>query len=244
MESGCSGNRNDFNQYWPVTRAIPSMSNRIHIPGLRFRSLIPAALLVCMLSLPAMVSGQWMEPNRLKIGASLGFGGVHAWGKPSFDLHYAQSTLRLAPGLNFFSIGFTQKIGFYAPKRRKDRTILLSAYYHNDWLLAPKKSPDHKKDQQIYMLMPGIHVNLNHRGTIFFQVSGGVMYMHEVIKDREDTSIKSTRDFFSPMGEVRLGTIFLRRKYYVQQFPRGKKKHKNKKVPADRVKKKKLKFTR
>lgn len=182
------------------------------------------------------LKGQWLEPHRLKIGVSGGFGGVHAWGKPSFDVHWHRLTGRISPGLYYMSGGLTYQLAFFNPKVRHDRIIILSAYYHNDWLLTNRNRSEYRRDQNIYMLMPGIHINLNHRGTVYLEISGGPMYLHERLM-ADDNSVRSVRDHWGPMGEIRIGGIFLSRKEHVQQFPL-----KWKEKPADKIKKRKLKF--
>ena len=198
----------------------------------RVLALLFAFLLLFAFSSPA----QWMEPNRPRLGASAGFGGLHAWGKPSIDLHYGRLCGRFAPGLYYLSGGLTYQLAFFRPKSRKDRIITLSGYYLNDWLLANRRANEFRKDQHIYMLMPGIHVNLDHRGTIYLEVSGGPMYMHERIYN-DDKSIRAVRDFWGPMGEIRIGGIFMSRKERVQQFPWNPKK-----PDVDKIEKRKLKF--
>lgn len=191
--------------------------------------------LSCLFS-AIQAKAQWLEPTRLQVGMSGGFGGVHAWGKPSLDLIYGRLTARVAPGLYYMSGGLTYHLAYFNPKVRRDRIIILSAYYHNDWLLANKRSNEFRRDQNLYMVMPGIHVNLDHRGTVFLEVSGGMKYQHERIFN-DDKSIKSAGDHFGPMGEIRIGGIFLSRKERVQQFP-----HYFKEKPAKKIQKKKLKF--
>ena len=186
--------------------------------------------------LPSKAKAQWLEPTRLQIGMSAGFGGLHAWGKPALDIIYGRLTARVAPGLYYMGGGLTYHLAHFNPKVRKDRIIIISAYYNNDWLLANKKSNEFRRDQSLYMVMPGIHVNLDHRGTIFLEVSGGLMYQHERIFN-DDKSIRSSGDHFGPMGEIRIGGIFLSRKERVQQFP-----HYHKEKPAKKIKKRKLKF--
>lgn len=197
--------------------------------------LLVAVALLCVCT-TASLRAQWLEPTRLHIGMSGGFGGVHAWGKPSFDLIYGRLTARIAPGIKYMSGGLTYQLAFFNPKVRHDRILILSAYYHNDWFLIGKRRQETFRDQHIYMLLPGIHVNLDHRGTIFFEVSAGPMYQHERIFN-QDKSIKSVGDHFAPMGEVRIGGVFLSRKEHVQQFP-----HYFKEKPAKKIQKKKLKF--
>jgi hypothetical protein len=185
---------------------------------------------------PQKADAQWLEPTRLQFGMSGGFGGVHAWGKPSFDLIYGRLTAHIAPGIKYMSGGLTYQLAHFNPKVRHDRILILNLYYHNDWFLANKKGAEFKRDQHVWMLMPGIHVNLYHRGTIFFEVSGGLMYQHERLFNA-DRSIRSAGDHFAPMGEVRIGGIFLSRVEHVQQFP-----HYYKEKPAKKIQKKKLHF--
>lgn len=201
------------------------------------KSLLSAfAALLLWLTMPTQAQGQWLVVNRIKAGASLGFGGLHTWGKPSFDINWWRFTFRVAPGLKYLGFGATYQLYFFKPRMRKDRMIILSAYYNTDWLLANSKAAELRKDQHIYMLMPGIHVNLNYLGTVYFEVSGGLAYIHERMLT-SDRQYIGARDHFIPMGEVRLGGIFLSRKEYHQDFP-----HIVKQPPADRVKKRTLKF--
>lgn len=200
-----------------------------------YRRLIPILGLLLFFTASSL-QGQWLEPKRVKFGASAGFGGVHGWGKPAFDVHWYNTTFRVAPGLYYMSVGLTQNIGFFSPKTRTDRILMLSLYYHNDWLLTNRRRNEFKKNEHAFMLMPGIHVNLNHLGSIFLEVSGGVMYSHEKVINRE-TEASNLQDRWWPMGEIRIGGIFLDRKERVQQFP-----HYYKKKPADKIQKRKLKF--
>lgn len=186
--------------------------------------------------MPAVSHAQWLEPHRIKIGVSGGFGGVHAWGKPSFDVHWHRLTARVAPGLHYMSGGLTYKLAYFNPKVRHDRVLILSAYYMNDWILNNRKATEFRRDQSIWMVMPGIHVDLKHTGSIYLEVSGGLLYMHErTFSDNKEVMAK--RDYFAPMGEIRIGGIFLSRKEHVQQFP-----HYYNEKPAKKIKKKKLKF--
>jgi hypothetical protein len=190
-------------------------------------------IVVGLCLIPCLGFTQWLEPHRIQIGVSGGFGGVHAWGKPSFDVHWHRLTARIAPGLRYMGGGLTYKLAYFNPKVRHDRVLLLSAYYTNDWILNNRPANEFRRDQSIWMLMPGIHVNLDHRGTIYFEVSAGGMYMHERTFS-DDRSVMAKRDYFAPMGEVRIGGIFLSRKEHVQQFPhyydppKGKKPEKKK----------------
>ena len=189
-----------------------------------------------LLLLSGAVQGQWLEPHRIKFGASGGFGGVHGWGSPSFDVHWHRLCARISPGLYYMGGGATYQLAFFRPKVRKDRILILSGYYMNDWLLANRRANEFRKNQSIYMVMPGIHVNLNHRGTVYLEVSAGPLYLHERVYN-DDKSVRSVRDYWGPMGEIRIGGIFLSRKEHVQQFPL-----KYKEKPAEKIKKRKLKF--
>lgn len=218
------------------------MKNRLLTDGqkwflnLGFKNIGAAMACLLFLSLAAPAKGQWLEPHRLKLGASAGFGGLHAWGKPSIDLHWNRLCARFSPGLYYIGGGLTYKLAFFNPKERTDRVLTLSAYYMNDWFLSNRRRNEFGMNQHIYMLMPGIHVNLNHRGTIYMEVSAGPMYLHEITFN-DDKSVRSARDHWSPMGEIRFGGLFLRRKEHVQQFPL-----KYKKKKAEKIKKRKLEF--
>ena len=204
--------------------------------SIRAATQLLAAAILLWVCTAASLRAQWLEPTRLHIGVSGGFGGVHAWGKPSFDLIYGRLTARIAPGIKYMSGGLTYQFAFFNPKVRHDRILIISAYYHNDWMLLGKRSGETYRDQHIYMVMPGIHVNLDHRGTIYMEVSAGPMYQHERIFT-EGKALKSVGDHFAPMGELRIGGVFLSRKEHVQQFP-----HYFKEKPAKKIQKKKLKF--
>lgn len=208
------------------------------LPHLR-KYILASVLTVAMITVcaPRQAKAQWLEPHRIQIGVSGGFGGVHGWGAPSFDVIWNRLTARVSPGLYYLGGGLTYQLTHFNPKRRHDRILILSGYYLNDWLLANKGPGLVRNDQHVYMLMPGIHVNLDHRGTVYFEVSAGGMYVHERQFSKEDRNIRNVSDHFSPMAEIRIGGIFLSRKEHVQQFP-----FYYKKKPADRVKKRKLKF--
>jgi hypothetical protein len=213
-------------------------SMRTHFSSIRHARGVFIAMLVSLFTVFTgnVVRAQWLEPNRLHIGMSGGFGGLHAWGKPSLDLIYGRLTARAAPGLKYMSGGLTYQFAFFSPKTRHDRILVLSLYYHNDWLLAGRRSTEFRRDQNIWMLLPGIHVNLDHRGTVFLEVSAGPLYQHERIFD-SDRSIRSVGDHFAPMGEIRIGGIFLSRVEHVQQFP-----HYHKDPPVEKIDRVKLQY--
>ena len=191
------------------------------------------SILVLCLFFTASYS-QWWQPNRLHMGVSAGFGGLHEWGKPSFDLHWYRTTLRVAPGLYYFSAGVSQKIAWFKPKERKDRVIIMSVYYMNDYFLSRIKNSAPRRDLNVFMFMPGIHMNLNWLGTLFFEVSGGYMYAREK-NFFPETNVKAIRNHHLPMIEVRLGGVILSRKEHHQVIEYPKKK-------VDKIKSTRLKW--
>ncbi|MCB9231780.1 MAG: hypothetical protein H6581_08955 [Bacteroidia bacterium] len=180
----------------------------------------------------ASLQAQWLQPHRFQFGMSLGFGGLHEWGKPSFDIHKHRTTLRISPGLYYMSAGITQKIAYFSPNRRTDRVLIGSIYYHNDWLLSNLQNKEVKKDVNALMFMPGIHVDLNHLGQYFLEVSVGYTYAWERNFDADHSVIRH-RHHHIPMAEIRIGGIFLSRKEHHQTFkyyPRDVKKIEQKKL--------------
>jgi hypothetical protein len=200
------------------------------------RLLLAFAFLTLATATMNEAKAQWLQVNRIKAGVSLGFGGLHTWGKPSFDINWWRFTFRVAPGFKYLGFGATYKLYHFKPIQRKDRVIILSAYYNTDWLFANKAGSELRKDQHLYMLMPGIHVDLNYLGSVYFEVSGGLMYAHERLLTQNREFI-SAHDHFLPMGEIRLGGIFLSRHEYHQDFP-----HIVKHPPVRRILKRKIEF--
>ena len=161
---------------------------------------------------------------------------MHTWGKPSFDVHWWNTTVRLSPGLNYWSVGATQKLAYFQAKKQREKILILSFYYHDDWLLANRRfaAQGIRKDLDIYMLMPGIHYRLGHQGYYYLEVSAGAMYAYETQR-ATDGAFAFDKHHWLPMAEIRIGGIILRRKYYHQKFP----------MPEPKVRKiigKKLKF--
>jgi hypothetical protein len=193
-------------------------------------------LLLGMIAVPQSGHAQWMQRDHkeLFIGMSVGSGGLYRWGGGSFDVHYRTTTLRIAPGLWYMGVGLNQQIGHLSPKRRSDRLLMMNVNYLNDWFLSSVSASEYKRGQHMYQFMPGVRVNLNHLGTIYFEADAGLNYLHE--RRIYPNGTKSVSDHFSPMVEARLGGIFLMRRYRVQQFPPAPKK---KVLP---IKKRKLEF--
>lgn len=154
------------------------------------------------------------QPYRFRIGGSVGFGGLHCWGKPSADLHYRLTTLHVSPGLNFMSVGFTQQMAFWKSQRRDDRIMTLSFYYHDDWLISGIQKTTNKQDIDMYQLLLGCRVNLNYRATIYMQFAGGVM-RHITTTKLEDGMLNKQVKYW-PMGEIRIGGEIVRHKEHFQ----------------------------
>jgi len=176
--------------------------------GGRWQAIWLLLLLISFGRIPA--HAQYMQPKKLKIGASLGAGGMHWYCKPSFDLHYAGTSLRFAPGLFYYSFGITQRIGYYRKRVRMDRPLILSAYYSDDWLLMGVKRDLERNtdriDQKHFMLMLGLHVDLDHMGRVFFEGSIGGMAALERFAPINGVAVPSAW-YFYPMVEVRFGGI-------------------------------------
>jgi hypothetical protein len=195
------------------------------------------AFLILLFSLSSLLlPAQWMQKDHKEIfiGMSAGSGGLYRWGGGSFDVMYRNTTLRVAPGLWYMGVGLNQQIGHYQPKRNNGLILTGNLNYLNDWGLSSINSAEYKRGQHIYQIMPGIRYNLNHLGTLYFEVDGGLNYLHE--RHKSPNGDVAVSDNFTPMAEVRLGGTFLMRRYRTQQFPL------NPKHKYDRIKKRKLKF--
>lgn len=165
--------------------------------------------------------GQIIEPIRVKFGGSIGAGGLHAFFQPSADVHWRGASLRASIGTHYIGAGFSQKIGYYRPilwwrkpTRRLDRPIFLSFNYLEDYWLAnntPRGGP--RRDRDIFMLLGGVHANLNYVGSVYFQVAFGVMYLVEKYHPVQNKPIANIH-IITPMVEVRLGGIIVRHKTY------------------------------
>ncbi|MBX3103043.1 MAG: hypothetical protein KF690_11080 [Bacteroidetes bacterium] len=168
-------------------------------------------LLLCcsLLSLP--LQAQFANPPRLTAGGSLGFGGLHMYGKPAFHLRYHTTTLNLAPGTHFLSIGLTQRLyAFQSQRRCGPVQAIASAAWHDDWLLMPlqreRRGNGHIRDLDGWNLLVGAHMDLNPLRTVYLQVSGGFLYLIEKYRTPEGAPYPpANRQFLYPMAEVRLG---------------------------------------
>lgn len=193
-------------------------------------------LLLLIVASCTALPAQWMQKDHkeLFIGMSVGSGGLYRWGGGSFDVIYRNTTLRVAPGLWYMGVGLNQQIGHFQPKRNAGLILTANVNYLNDWGLSSINAAEYKRGQHIYQFMPGIRYNLNHLGTLYFEIDGGLNYLHE--RRKSPNGEVAVSDNFIPMAEVRLGGIFLMRRYRTQQFPH------NPKHKYDRIKKRKLEF--
>ncbi len=167
--------------------------------------------------------GQILEPKRLKIGASIGAGGLHTFGFPSFDLHKHHTTLRLAPGPFYWGVGLSQKLLDYNGKIRNDRPIYANLYFLDDYFLSDIRNRTLNKprtDIKLFMLTFCTRVPLNYLRTVYAEFGLGAMYAKETLTrfPNEPTPQKQVLNHFLPMVEFRLGGTFLQRKYYKQKF--------------------------
>jgi len=167
-------------------------------------------------------SSQILEPKRLKIGASIGAGGLHTFGFPSFDLHKHHTTLRMAPGPFYYGIGLSQKLFNYNGKIRNDRPIYANVYFLDDFLLSNLRNKALNKprtDLKLFMLTFCARVPLNHLRTVYAEFGAGAMYAKENLSRFPNLpDQKQTLNHFLPMVEFRLGGTFLQRKYYKQKL--------------------------
>lgn len=165
------------------------------------------------------------EPNRLRFGASLGAGGVHTYVKPSIDLHYSGTTLRIAPGLFFLSGGVTQRLFplkyrfLQRPPFRTRTPLILSAYYHYGWGLTGKplnkESGLSRDGLHLFMLMFGLHGKLDRLNRVYWEGSVGLASSLSMYPDGNKLS-------FFPMAEIRLGGIIQLHKIYKQKTKKQK----------------------
>lgn len=165
---------------------------------------------------------QILEPKRLKIGASIGAGGLHTFGFPSFDLHKHHTTLRLAPGPFYWGVGLSQKLLDYNGKIRNDRPIYANIYFLDDYFLSNIRNQALNKprtDLKLFMLTFCARVPLNYLRTVYAEFGLGALYAKETLTRFPNQVVpKQVLNHFLPMVEFRLGGTFLQRKYYKQKF--------------------------
>ncbi len=166
-----------------------------------------------------LIHAQIIEPKRLKLGASLGAGGLYTFLSPSFDFHKGGFNARIAAGPFYYGIGLSHHIGYYRGKIRRDRPMFLSINVIDDYLLAGVLNRNQKTpriDLKAGMLMWTIRANLNHRGTVYCEGGFGAMFAMERIK-LDNGNVKKVNHIL-PMVEFRIGGTFLNRKYYPQKW--------------------------
>jgi hypothetical protein len=169
------------------------------------------------------VFGQLNEPKRLRIGASLGAGGLHTYVGPSVDVHYHTTCLRVSPGFLFYGVGITQKAGFWRKSNGIDKIpIIFSFYYLDDYLFTTVKrnlnpSVPQRKDLDLYLIMAGAHFPLDRRDRVFGEAQIGMMIVREHFFDFYDIPVPS-KTYFYPMVEVRIGGILQLHQYRKQKM--------------------------
>ncbi|MCS7074348.1 MAG: hypothetical protein NZ108_07770, partial [Bacteroidia bacterium] len=148
---------------------------------------------------------QLLEPKRIQFGASLGAGGLHTFVKPSFDVHWRGTSLRVAPGLHYASVGISQRIGYFRKRRLyHERPILVNFYYHNDWLVSDlrKSTLNPRKDVQLFMFLLGLHAKLNYLNTVYCEGGIGAMAIYEQFESVNGFPI-DPKWYFFPIAEFR-----------------------------------------
>lgn len=171
--------------------------------------------------LNSSVSGQLNEPKRLRIGASLGAGGLHTYVGPSVDVHYQNTCLRVSPGFLFYGAGITQKAGFWRKSNGIDKIpIIFSFYYLDDYLFTSVKrelnpSAPQRRDLDLYMIMAGAHFSFDRRDRVFGEAQIGLMIVREHFFDFDNIPVPS-KTYFYPMVEVRIGGILQLHQYHKQ----------------------------
>jgi hypothetical protein len=171
------------------------------------------------------VQAQINRPPSILLGGAIGTGGLYDFFKYSFDLHLrlggrkrdtfyglngVYTTLRVAPGLHYFSLGVSQRVGYYRSfVRRQERPIIVSVYYHRDYFLNSINNPG--REREIVMGMVGIRANLDRIQRVYCEAALGAMYVRE----------NEAADKYFPMVEFRLGGIVQR---HVKKYARRKKK--------------------
>ena len=171
---------------------------------------------------------QFNRPTQLKIGGSVGLGGMHLYFKPSFDMEFWRvgTNIRIAPGLFSGSIGLQQRVGYFQRKRRQDRPLFLSAYYTHPWLLSRGRAPldnldGYRQNWHIVMLLVGMRFWLDRPQRVFIEASLGPMYVYRNIRRTDDARpLLPHRHWILPALEIRLGmNAWFHKKWRPGQWP-------------------------
>jgi hypothetical protein len=177
--------------------------------------------------LAGTVYGQFEKPPKVRIGGSVGLGGMHLYFKPSFDVELwnAGTGLRIAPGLFFFSVGLQQRVGYFAKKRRNDRPLYLSLYYSYPWLLSAGRAPidkvaGYKTETHFLALLVGMRFWLDRPKRLFIEASLGPMYVYRGYTPTEASRpTRRTEHLILPAFEIRLTLLAQFHKKFVQGQP-------------------------
>jgi hypothetical protein len=200
------------------------------ICSLAYQTLLQGLMLLVLATgvaggVPHSVQAQINRPPSILLGGAIGTGGLYDFFKYSFDVHFrlggrkrdtfyglngVYTTLRLAPGLHYLSMGVSQRVGYYRSfVRRQERPIIASVYYHRDYFLNSINNPG--RERQVAMAMVGIRANLDRIQRVYCEAALGAMYVRE----------NEAADKYFPMVEFRLGGIVQR---HVKTYAKRKKK--------------------
>jgi hypothetical protein len=177
------------------------------------RTLLCTVLLGWLLTASTVtrLQAQFETPPRLTAGGSIGFGGLHMYGKPAFHLRYHTTVFTLAPGLHFLSLGLSQRLYDFKSQRRCGPVQAMAHLaWHDDWLLLPmqrqRRGNEHIRDLDGWNLLVGMQLHLNPLRTVYLQVSGGFLYLIEKYNTPDGAPYPpANRQFLYPMAEIRLG---------------------------------------
>ncbi|MCE3006942.1 MAG: hypothetical protein LW884_01150 [Bacteroidetes bacterium] len=167
-------------------------------------------LLPLLLLPPYRLQAQFNTRPRLQLGGSLGLGGTYMYGKASADLGFRGTSLHLAPGLGYLSVGLSQKLFYLKRLDPGNRYIaaMLEASWHDDWGLtaANRAGNSRVRDLDLYQLLVGLRIDLRPQGLMYLDVNLGVLYAMEKYKAASAAEADpASGQFWLPMAQIRLG---------------------------------------
>ena len=169
-----------------------------------------------------LVLAQINQPKKLRIGTSLGAGGLYLYGGVSLDVAWRGFSLHYSPGIYYISGGICQKIGYFQKSRRVERPLILSLNYHDDYFLSiiqNEKLP--RYDRKIFMGLLGVRNYLDNFKEFYYQISLGMMYVRELDFNSATRGLDLSQHYF-PMIELRFsGEIPLYKRYSKPRENRG-----------------------
>lgn len=135
---------------------------------------------------------------RPRWGVSCGIGGIHLWARPTIDVHVARACFRFSPVPGYVSISAAYRVGFFQYRQRKDRPAYVSLALHRAYLPRGKERDFPFRLQ--FLLVGRSYLERLER--LYIEMGMGVQI----------TKLKTTQ-YWTPMGEVRLGGVYRSHKY-------------------------------